>query len=230
METRRTMSHLLMVANKTGKLTELTSALTRDGFACRIIAHNNGWIKEIVTRRPDLVLVELNGYATGDGIRELRQFSGQEGSPPIMALLPSNRLAAIEGDPGVDDFITSPYDSRELAIRIRRLLARRASNRDSSELIECDGLVIDRDKCEVTVGGRMVELTFREYELLCFLTSNRGRVYTREALLDRVWGYDYYGGDRTVDVHIRRLRSKIEDATHTFIETVRNIGYRFKKK
>jgi DNA-binding response OmpR family regulator len=79
------------------------------------------------------------------------------------------------------------------------------------------------------VGGNPVMLTFREYELLKFLASNRGRVFTREALLNRVWGYDYYGGDRTVDVHIRRLRSKIEDASHTFIETVRNIGYKFNK-
>ena len=72
-------------------------------------------------------------------------------------------------------------------------------------------------------------LTFKEYELLKFLARTSGRVFTREALLNRVWGYDYYGGDRTVDVHIRRLRSKIEDSSHTFIETVRNIGYRFRK-
>jgi len=100
---------------------------------------------------------------------------------------------------------------------------------DTGELIKCDGLVIDLAKCEVTMGCKVVELTFKEYELLKFLASNRGRVYTREALLDKVWGYDYYGGDRTVDVHIRRLRSKIEDSKHTFIETVRNIGYRFRK-
>jgi DNA-binding response OmpR family regulator len=81
----------------------------------------------------------------------------------------------------------------------------------------------------VTVNGALVELTFKEYELLKLLAANRGRVFTREALLDKLWGYDYFGGDRTVDVHIRRLRSKIEDAEHTYIETVRNIGYRFKK-
>ena len=80
------------------------------------------------------------------------------------------------------------------------------------------------------MGCKVVELTFKEYELLKFLASNRGRVYTREALLNKVWGYDYYGGDRTVDVHVRRLRSKIEDSKRTFIETVRNIGYRFIKE
>jgi len=89
--------------------------------------------------------------------------------------------------------------------------------------------LINRAKCEVTLAGRVLMLTFMEYELLKFLASNKGRVFTREVLLNKVWGYDYYGGDRTVDVHIRRLRSKIEDLTHTFIETVRNIGYKFRE-
>ena len=78
------------------------------------------------------------------------------------------------------------------------------------------------------MAGRLLALTFKEYELLKLLATNKGKVFTRESLLNEVWGYDYYGGDRTVDVHIRRLRSKIEDPTHTFIETVRNIGYKFK--
>ena len=79
------------------------------------------------------------------------------------------------------------------------------------------------------MDDRVVELTFKEFELLKLMASNRGRVFTRDALLDKIWGYDYFGGDRTVDVHIRRLRSKIEEFGHTFIETVRNIGYRFRK-
>jgi DNA-binding response OmpR family regulator len=83
--------------------------------------------------------------------------------------------------------------------------------------------------CEVTVNGSIVELTFKEYELLKLMASNPGRVYTREVLLNKIWGYDYFGGDRTVDVHIRRLRSKIEDSGHSYIETVRNIGYKFIK-
>ena len=90
-------------------------------------------------------------------------------------------------------------------------------------------MTIDLVKYEVTLENRVIELTFKEYELLLYLASNKGRVFTREALLNKVWGFDYFGGDRTVDVHIRRLRSKIEDSEHTFIDTVRNIGYRFKK-
>jgi len=97
------------------------------------------------------------------------------------------------------------------------------------KIIKCGDLVIDLAKCQVSVGIRLVTLTFREYQLLKFLAGNQGKVFTRDALLDKVWGWDYYGGDRTVDVHIRRLRSKIEDRNHSFIETVRNIGYRFKE-
>jgi two-component system alkaline phosphatase synthesis response regulator PhoP len=87
--------------------------------------------------------------------------------------------------------------------------------------------VIDSGKCEVLLGGKAIVLTFKEYQLLKFLAANKGKAFTREALLNKVWGWDYYGGDRTVDVHIRRLRSKIEDMNHSFIETIRNIGYRF---
>ena len=137
-------------------------------------------------------------------------------------------LDGIDRQLDVDDFVTSPYDSKELVLRINRLI-HRTRNTESSELIKCDDLVIDLVTCEVTVEGKIVELTFKEYELLKLLASHRGRVYTRQALLDRIWGYDYFGGDRTVDVHVRRLRSKIEGSKHIFIETVRNIGYRFKK-
>ena len=127
-----------------------------------------------------------------------------------------------------DDFLVGPYEVKELLIRINRVIRKTVKN-ESSEQIKCDGLTIDLATCEVTVDGRLVELTFKEYELLKLLAGNKGRVYTREALLDKIWGYDYFGGDRTVDVHVRRLRSKIEDASHTYIETVRNIGYRFIK-
>ena len=99
----------------------------------------------------------------------------------------------------------------------------------SEDIIRCGDLVIDSAKCEVSLGGKSIILTFKEYQLLKFLANNKGKVFTRDVLLDKVWGWDYYGGDRTVDVHIRRLRSKIEDKDHSFIETVRGIGYRFRE-
>jgi DNA-binding response OmpR family regulator len=128
----------------------------------------------------------------------------------------------------IDDFVVESCDLSELAARVRRAISK-TEVISGEDLIQCGDLAIDQTKCEVSVSGKLVPLAFREYELLKFLASNRGRVFTREALLNQVWGYDYYGGDRTVDVHIRRLRGKIEDLSHTFIETVRNIGYKFKE-
>jgi two-component system alkaline phosphatase synthesis response regulator PhoP len=99
---------------------------------------------------------------------------------------------------------------------------------DSANVVHQGEIRIDIERYEVTVSGRKVDLTFKEYELLRVLASNPGHVYSREALLQTVWAYDYYGGTRTVDVHIRRLRSKINDVEHRFIETVWNVGYRFR--
>jgi len=107
------------------------------------------------------------------------------------------------------------------------VLLKKAIPTDSEDMIKAGDLIIDVSRYEVTLSGSKLELTFKEYELLKFLASNKGRVYSRDQLLDKIWGYDYYGGTRTVDVHIRRLRSKIEDRRHAFIETVRNIGYKF---
>jgi two-component system alkaline phosphatase synthesis response regulator PhoP len=111
--------------------------------------------------------------------------------------------------------------------RIRRALWRRQGT-TSANVIRCGDLLLDLGSYRVFVAGRPVELTYKEYELLRFLATHRDQVCTRETLLNRVWGYDFYGGPRTVDVHIRRLRSKIEDRDHTFIETVRSVGYRFR--
>jgi DNA-binding response OmpR family regulator len=147
---------------------------------------------------------------------------------PVIALISREMLNNLNGDIEFDDFLASPYNPEELVLRINRLIHKRRKT-GGDETIECDGLVIDLATCEVTVDDRVVELTFKEYELLKLMASNRGRVFTRDTLLDKIWGYDYFGGDRTVDVHIRRLRSKIEQFDHTFIETVRNIGYRFIK-
>ena len=225
------MPNLLIMAQESKELTGLSSRLIQSGFVCSTIHPGNGFMKEITVCRPNLVIVEIDGYSDTAEIKEVVQSMRQEIHTPVMALVHGEMLDSIDGHLDVvDDFLASPYDDRELVLRIKRLLNHRAEGAASTELIKCDGLFIDLAKCEVTVGSKAVELTFKEYELLRFLASNRGRVYTRENLLNKVWGYDYYGGDRTVDVHVRRLRSKIEDSKHTFIETVRNIGYRFVKE
>jgi two-component system alkaline phosphatase synthesis response regulator PhoP len=222
------MLRLLMIAQETTALAGLRSEIARSGFACAIVPNGKEVAEQIATHRPDLVLVEIDDSLADDEIGGIVQGVKETRRLPVIALLHQEMLGSLNGHLNIDDFIASPYDGRELVLRVKRLLSC-ARNIDGGELIKCDGLVIDLAKCEVTLEGRTIELTFKEYELLKFLASHRGRVYGREALLNQVWGYDYYGGDRTVDVHVRRLRSKIEDSEHIFIETVRNIGYRFKK-
>ena len=144
---------------------------------------------------------------------------------PTLAVLPEGRLLAGDADLGVDDFVLYPLRPGELAARLRRLAGQPES--DSPDVLRRGALTIDLASYRVSIEGALVELTYKEYELLRFLATQPDRVFTREALLDKVWGYDFYGGARTVDVHIRRLRSKLEIGGRTFIDTVRSVGYRF---
>ncbi len=223
------MFSIFIIAEQSQTVTELRSELVRNGFTCSIAANENELIERAAGQFPDLALVEMDGLSVNPGIRELCQRIKLARQLPIIALVSGEIADSLDIDLRIDDFIIQPCNVNELALRIKRLLNRSLEGVDSDELIKCDGLVIDLAKCEVTMEGKVVELTFKEYELLKFLAGNRGRVYSRQVLLDKVCGYDYYGGDRTVDVHVRRLRSKIEDSKHSFIETVRNIGYRFTK-
>lgn len=126
----------------------------------------------------------------------------------------------------LDDFILAPVHEAELIARVQLVLWRhgRALTRNT---LEAGDLVVDTSNYQVFEGGRSVSLTFKEFELLRFLMTHNQQVFTRETLLNRVWGYNYYGGSRTVDVHIRRLRSKLEAGGQRYVETVRNVGYRF---
>jgi two-component system alkaline phosphatase synthesis response regulator PhoP len=224
----KTRLRLLIIARESTTQAGLYMGLVRSGFACSVVPGDNGVMEQLSQQPPDLVLVEIGDHSPDSRTWELIRGIKQQGHLPTIALVSEETLDSIDGHHDLDDFLTGPYGIKELVLRIKRLLHKR-KNTGSGELIKCNGLVIDLAKCEVTVGDKVIELTFREYELLKFLASNKGRVYTREALLNRVWGYDYYGGDRTVDVHIRRLRSKIGNSEHTPIETVRNIGYKFRE-
>ena len=204
------MPHVLIIAKEGQTQAGLCSSLARYDFDCSITHYNNGVRESIDRQPPDMLLVEVDGNSPDSETWELIRRMKKAKPLPVVALIPGKALDGIDGHLDVDDFITIPCDARELALRIKRLF-HRIGNTESGELIKCDGLVIDLGRCEVEVQGRVVELTFKEYELLKMLAGNRGRVYSRKVLLDRVWGYDYYGGDRTVDVLIRRLRSKIED-------------------
>jgi two-component system, OmpR family, alkaline phosphatase synthesis response regulator PhoP len=217
----------MVIAKEEGTSVKLKEELGRWGFTCLIAGMKDKVVERIAREAPELVILEMNGQVSQTVLHDLKAVSKIRRNPPVIVLLNGDSLGQSGDYSLADDFIVRPYDARELIARARRLLQKNTSD---DEVVRAGDLEIDLAKCEVRVQGKIVELTFKEYELLKFLLKDRGRVFTREALLNKVWGYDYFGGDRTVDVHVRRLRSKIELSGQTFIETVRNIGYRFVKK
>lgn len=153
-------------------------------------------------------------------IAELVENSGL----PVLAVAHSAQFALIEQATGVADFVAHPPDSAEIAVRIRRL-ADTSSGVDT--VLSFEDLVLNPLTYQASLAGDPLDLTYMEYELLRFFVEHRGRVWTREQLLSKVWGYDYFGGARTVDVHVRRLRAKLGEERASWIVTVRSVGYRF---
>ena len=157
--------------------------------------------------------------------RQLR--SRERGVGPIILLLDHYQLDELTFRENLfDDFVVGPYDVSELATRLRHRL-RRAGNENVAPRIEHGGLSMNLETYQASIAGRVMDLTYMEYELLRFLATNPNRVFTRETLLSRVWGYEYYGGARTVDVHVRRLRAKLGEEYAHLIQTVRSVGYKF---
>jgi DNA-binding response OmpR family regulator len=222
------MYSILIVGNQMDRLKEVASGMSRLGFNCTACIY----VEDVITwdnrQTFNVVLLDIsstspNGDTAWSWFRKvkLRRLL------PIIALVSTTTLHLAIQEDAIEDFIVQPWNFDELAARIGKVIRRRNKPREDTTITVGD-LKIDTIRCEVEISGRILALTFKEYELLKLLASNRGRVFTREELLNTLWGYDYFGGDRTVDVHIRRLRSKIEDPDHTFIETVRNIGYKLK--
>ncbi|MFH1003405.1 MAG: response regulator transcription factor [Chloroflexota bacterium] len=220
------MARLLVIADTGEGINGLCPGLEQAGFTCLVASGADDPVSLVVAQSPDLVLVATDVHPArvhrlSGEIKRARQL-------PIIAIATRHSLDRLAIEPGIDDFIVKPYDIGELTARIKRRLPADQPPA-SGEAIRCGELVIDLVGYEVRVAGREVALTYREYELVRFLAGHPGRVFSRDTLLSRVWGDDYYGGERTVDVHIRRLRNKIEDSGLTFIETVRSIGYRWRK-
>jgi two-component system alkaline phosphatase synthesis response regulator PhoP len=219
------MLKVLIVADDNERVGALSLGLAETGFLCSIASADDGRLKDIGTLSVDLVVIAVDGAAPGSEMRNLPRRLKEKTRLPVITLLSNESLDVLDSAADVDDFVMEPWNANEVVARIRRILQRKPSE-DNKDLICCGEVAIDTAKCEVAYRGRLVELTFKEYELLKFLVTNKGRVFSRESLLNSVWGYDYFGGDRTVDVHIRRLRSKLDESD--CIETVRNIGYRFR--
>ena len=221
------MFRVLIVADGSQGVRDLSLALAEGGLLCSIASFEDSRLKNTATLSADLVVIAVNGAAPGPEVRDLAGRLKQRTRLPVVALLSKESLGFLDSAAAagvdVDDFALAPWDTAEVMARIRRLLQRQPET-ENPDLVRCGDIAIDAAKCEVAFKGRLVDLTFKEYELLKFLVNHKGKVFSRESLLNSVWGYDYFGGDRTVDVHIRRLRSKLDDTE--CIETVRNIGYR----
>lgn len=178
----------------------------------------------------DLMLPEMDGIEVCKALKSNPQ---TEEIPIIMLTAKSTETDKVLGlELGADDYMTKPFSIRELLARIK-VVIRRAKKRDlpdqkAPSFLRIDDLIVDIQKHEVSRDGQVFQLTFKEFELLRILLENKGTVMTRDQLLDEVWGYDYYGETRTVDVHIRHVRKKIETQKHKYIETIRGVGYKIK--
>lgn len=174
---------------------------------------------DLIVMEPDPDLDRL-----AEDIRRVRK-SEQVRNTPLIVITDEMTANNLDFSLGIDDFVVSPYSLREVEARLRLALWH-DDRSDDRQTLRADDLTINPQRYEVRVKGSVIDLTLKEYELLKHLVTHRGRVFTRSDLLDNIWGYDYYGGMRTVDVHVRRLRSKLGDMGQS-IATVRGVGYRF---
>ena len=231
------MTRVLVVEDEESFSDALSFMLRREGYEVGIAVDGLQAIEEFDRHGADLVLLDLMlpGISGTEVCRNLRQRSAV---PIIMVTAKGAEIDTVVGlEVGADDYITKPYRMRELVARMRAVLRRSASEQGGkvSDLddnaFEVGAIALDPDQHRVLVNGIEVAMPLKEFELLHLLLANAGRVLPRETLIDRVWGTDYVGDTKTLDVHIKRLRSKIEDdpAVPTRIVTIRGLGYKFER-
>lgn len=202
--------------------------LEKSGFDVIVAADGPSALEKARDETPDLIVLDLMlpGLEGTDVCRILKQEERTRSIPILMLTAKSEEIDRIIGlELGADDYVVKPFSPREIALRIRNILRRRSAP-ETPGPVRAGPLVIDVEGHHVSVSGNTVSLTATEFKLLAILFQRRGRVQTREELLDVVWGYDYMGYGRTVDAHIKRLREKLGEAAG-MVETVRGVGYRF---
>lgn len=207
--------------------------LAQEGFEVSVAYDGHDAIAKAQKTAPDLVILDLM-LPYVDGLEVCRQLR-KESSVPILMLTAKHgeqeRVAGLES--GADDYVTKPFSPRELVARVRAILRRtaRETQRPPARPVGAGSLVLDPATHEVRLHGRLIDLTTKEFDVLQLLLSHPNRVFTRDFLLEHIWGYDYFGSTRTVDMHVSRLREKIEDDPNnpTYIMTVRGVGYKLKK-
>ena len=225
------MAISVLIVEDDGNIRELLQLyLEKDGYAVTTAADGGEGLEKFRAIKPDLVLLDvmmpvMDGWAVCKAIRA-------EGDTPVIMLTAKgetdDKVMGLKA--GADDYMTKPFEMKELLARIEAVLRRadRGGEEEKARKLTMERMVIDMDAFELTVNGKKVDTPPKEMELLFFLASNPNRVFTRNQLLDEVWGFDYFGDSRTVDVHIKRLREKLEGVSEKWsVKTVWGVGYKF---
>ncbi len=203
--------------------------LEKEGYAVTIAADGGSGLEKFRAIHPDIVLLDVM-MPVMDGWTVCRTIRAESTTPVIMLTAKAETDDKVTGlRSGADDYITKPFEMKEVLARIEAVLRRTdRSDAPAARRLEFDKLVIDMDSFSLTVDGKKVEAPPKEMELLFYLASSPNRVYTRNQLLDEVWGFDYFGDSRTVDVHVKRLREKLENISDKWcLKTVWGVGYKF---
>ena len=225
------MTRVLIVEDESSFSEALSFLLSKEGFDVSIAENGRAALEIFKAESFDLILLDLM-IPEVSGIEVCRTIRTTSSVPIIMLTAKDSEIDKVVGlELGADDYVTKPYSSRELVARIKAVLRRGAVDElpKESGILSVGNIRMDIERHSVTVNGSPVALPLKEFELLEFLMRNEGRVLTRSQLIDRVWGDDYYGDTKTLDVHVKRLRSKIEvdPANPIFIQTIRGLGYKF---
>lgn len=207
--------------------------LETNGFKVETAYSGEDALEKIKIAPPDAIILDLMlpGIDGLEVCRQIRTNSATKDIPVIMLTAKSDEFDKVLGlELGADDYMTKPFSTRELLARVKAIFRRLGSNEgtEESRIIKFGDITIDQEKREVYRNDQAIEMSYKEFEILKLLSHNIGKVVTREVLLEKVWGYEYFGETRTVDVHMRHIRQKIEDegASMQFIETVRGVGYK----
>jgi len=229
------MDKLILVIEDEAPIVEILKFnLTKSGY--RVLAAFDGeeGYRLALSEKPDLILLDVM-LPKMDGFEVCKKVREKQSTPIIMLTARDEEVDKVLGlELGADDYITKPFSVRELLARVKANIRRTAADAqagENAELITFQNLTINPSRYEVSKDGTVIDLTLREYELIKFLALQPGKIFTRETLLEKVWGYEYFGDVRTVDVTVRRLREKVEDnpASPNFIMTKRGVGYYFNK-
>ena len=202
--------------------------LEKDGYDVQIALDGEAALEKFRHYNPDLILLDIM-MPKKDGMHVLQEIRKTSDVPVIMITAKAESFDKLQSfDFGTDDYIVKPFDAKEVQARIKAILRRSTNAAEEKLRIEYDNLIIDKVSFEVRIKGKVVEMPPKELELLFHLASNPNKVYTRDQLLDEVWGFEYYGDSRTVDVHIKRLREKLDVVSPQWnLKTVWGVGYKF---